>query len=52
VLERCATDTGTTPDSGAALVQFLQIDHEWVPSTTPVATTDRPPLRDVLSPRA
>jgi glucosyl-3-phosphoglycerate synthase len=52
VLARCAPDTGATPDSGAALVQFLQIDHEWVPSTTPVATTDRPPLRDVLSPRA
>ncbi len=52
VLVRCATDNGTTPDSGAALVQFLQIDQEWVPSTTPVATTDRPPLRDVFSPRA
>ena len=31
VLARCAADAGA-PDSGAALVQFLQVDDEWLPA--------------------
>nr|WP_214404541.1 glucosyl-3-phosphoglycerate synthase [Pseudonocardia lacus] len=36
------------PDAGGALVQFLQVDGEWLPTSTPVAVADRPPMRDVL----
>jgi glucosyl-3-phosphoglycerate synthase len=36
------------PDAGGALVQFLQVDGEWLPTTTPVAVADRPPMREVL----
>jgi glucosyl-3-phosphoglycerate synthase len=36
------------PDAGGALVQFLQVDGEWLPNSTPVAVADRPPMRDVL----
>jgi glucosyl-3-phosphoglycerate synthase len=35
------------PDSGAALTQFVQVDGEWLPSTTAVGVTDRPPMREV-----
>ena len=35
-------------DSGAALVQFLQVDGEWLPTSTPVPLAPRPPLREVL----
>ena len=31
LLARCATGRGISPDSGAALVQFMQVDHEWLP---------------------
>jgi glucosyl-3-phosphoglycerate synthase len=36
------------PDAGGALVQFLQVDGEWLPHTTPVVVADRPPMREVL----
>lgn len=41
VLHRCLPGA----DSGAALVQFLQVDHEWLPTATDVPLLDRPPLR-------
>ncbi len=52
VLARCADGSGVTPDSGASLVQFLQIDHEWLPSVTAVPLVDRPPMRTVTGARA
>jgi glucosyl-3-phosphoglycerate synthase len=48
VLSRCATDSGASRDSAAALVQFVQVDGEWLPSSTAVAMTERPPMREVL----
>ncbi|MHA6629314.1 glucosyl-3-phosphoglycerate synthase [Pseudonocardia sichuanensis] len=42
-LARCAV-----PDAGGALTQFVQLDGEWLPSTTTVGTADRPPMREVL----
>jgi glucosyl-3-phosphoglycerate synthase len=36
------------PDSGGPLVQFVQVDGEWLPDTTPVSVADRPPMREVL----
>ncbi|MCO1657555.1 glucosyl-3-phosphoglycerate synthase [Pseudonocardia sp. S2-4] len=36
------------PDAGGALVQFLQVDGEWLATSTPVAVADRPPMREVL----
>jgi glucosyl-3-phosphoglycerate synthase len=42
-LARCAV-----PDAGGALTQFTQVDGEWLPSTTTVGVTDRPPMREVL----
>jgi glucosyl-3-phosphoglycerate synthase len=36
------------PDSGGPLVQFLQVDGEWLPNSTPVVVADRPPMREVL----
>jgi glucosyl-3-phosphoglycerate synthase len=36
------------PDEGGALVQFLQVDGEWLPNSTPVQVADRPPMREVL----
>ena len=47
VLARCATGGGMPPDSGAALVQFLQVDHEWLPLLTAVPLVDRLPMRRV-----
>jgi glucosyl-3-phosphoglycerate synthase len=35
-------------DAGGPLVQFLQVDGEWLPNPTPVAVADRPPMREVL----
>jgi glucosyl-3-phosphoglycerate synthase len=43
VLARCAA----TPDSGAALVQFLQVDEEWLPAVTAVPLGERPPVREL-----
>jgi glucosyl-3-phosphoglycerate synthase len=37
------------PDGAGELVQFVQIDGEWLPSTTRVAFADRPPMRDVAA---
>jgi glucosyl-3-phosphoglycerate synthase len=42
-LARCGV-----PDSGGALTQFLQIDGEWLPSSTTVEVAERPPMREVL----
>jgi glucosyl-3-phosphoglycerate synthase len=36
------------PDAGGPLVQFLQVDGEWLPTSTPIVVADRPPMRDVL----
>jgi glucosyl-3-phosphoglycerate synthase len=36
------------PDTGAALTQFLQVDGEWLPSSTAIGGTERPPMREVL----
>jgi len=35
------------PDAGAALTQFVQVGGEWLPSATPVAVAERPPMREV-----
>ena len=35
-------------DSGAPLTQFLQVGGEWLPSSTPVEATERPPMRELL----
>jgi glucosyl-3-phosphoglycerate synthase len=35
-------------DAGGALTQFLQVDGEWLPSSTPISVSERPPMRDVL----
>jgi glucosyl-3-phosphoglycerate synthase len=39
------------PDRGAALTQFVQVDGEWLASTTGVETAERPPMREVLARR-
>jgi glucosyl-3-phosphoglycerate synthase len=36
------------PDGGRPLVQFLQVDGEWLPNPTSVVVADRPPMREVL----
>jgi glucosyl-3-phosphoglycerate synthase len=36
------------PDAGGALTQFVQVEGEWLPSSTPVGVADRPPIREVL----
>ena len=41
-LSRCGVD-----DAGGALTQFVQVGGEWLPSSTPVATAERPPMREV-----
>jgi glucosyl-3-phosphoglycerate synthase len=35
-------------DSGAPLTQFVQIGGEWVPTSTAVEATERPPMRELL----
>jgi glucosyl-3-phosphoglycerate synthase len=35
------------PDAGAGLTQFVQVGGEWLPSATPVAVAERPPMREV-----
>ena len=35
------------PDSGAPLTQFVQVGGEWLPSVTPVAVAQRPPMREL-----
>jgi glucosyl-3-phosphoglycerate synthase len=42
-LARC-----TVSDAGGELTQFVQIGGEWLPSSTPVGVTERPPMREVL----
>lgn len=43
LLARCGV-----ADAGGPLVQFLQVDGEWLPTSTPVDTDERPPMRQVL----
>jgi glucosyl-3-phosphoglycerate synthase len=43
-LARCAPRA----DLPAELTQFVQVADEWLPDTTAVQTTDRPPMRDLL----
>jgi glucosyl-3-phosphoglycerate synthase len=35
-------------DSGAPVTQFVQIGGEWVPTSTEVEATERPPMRELL----
>jgi glucosyl-3-phosphoglycerate synthase len=35
-------------DAGGALTQFMQIEGEWLPSSTAVQVAERPPMREVL----
>ena len=35
-------------DSAAPLTQFLQIGGEWLPTSTDVDATERPPMRELL----
>src|SRR3954453_2709892 len=44
-LRRCGAAGG---DSGAPLTQFLQVGGEWLPSSTAVEATERPPMRELL----
>lgn len=43
-LSRCAV-----PDGGGVITQFVQVEGEWLPSSTKVGVVDRPPMRDVLA---
>lgn len=45
-LSRCGL-----PDAGGEITQFLQVDGEWLPSTTSAPVADRPPMADVLARR-
>lgn len=47
-LRRCGTPGGVPLDSGAPLTQFLQFGGEWLPSSTEVEATERPPMREFL----
>jgi glucosyl-3-phosphoglycerate synthase len=46
-LRRCGGPDGSL-DSGAPLTQFLQVGGEWLPSSTSVEATERPPMRELL----
>jgi glucosyl-3-phosphoglycerate synthase len=35
------------PESGGAVTQFVQVGGEWLPSVTPVAVAERPPMREL-----
>lgn len=35
------------PDAGGAMTQFVQVGGEWLPSVTPVAVLERPPMREL-----
>ena len=43
-LRRCPAAS----DSGAPLTQFLQVGGEWLPTSTAVESTERPPMRELL----
>ncbi|HEU5472111.1 MAG TPA: glucosyl-3-phosphoglycerate synthase [Actinophytocola sp.] len=43
VLSRCGIDA-----AAGELTQFLQVAGEWLPDTSRVAATDRPPMRELL----
>jgi glucosyl-3-phosphoglycerate synthase len=45
-LHRCGS-----ADSGASLTQFLQVGGEWLPTSTDIEVTERPPMREVLGAR-
>ena len=42
-LPRCET-----ADSAAPLTQFVQVGGEWLPTSTEVHATERPPMRELL----
>jgi glucosyl-3-phosphoglycerate synthase len=44
-LHRCGL-----PDAGGAITQFRQLEGEWLPTSQRVEVTERPPMREVLSP--
>ena len=50
-LARCEVDAGYALDSGADLVQFVQVGGEWLPSSTRLQVEERPPMREVLAGR-
>lgn len=43
-LDRCGL-----PDSQAGLVQFLQVGGEWLPDSTALQVSERPPMREIPS---
>ena len=43
-LDRCGVS-----DAGAALVQFVQVGGEWLPTSTELQVTERPPMREIAS---
>ena len=43
-LRRCSPELA----SGAPLTQFLQVGGEWLPASTQVEATERPPIRELL----
>ena len=47
-LRRCVGPDGAALDSGAPLTQFLQVGGEWLPASTEVEATERPPMRELL----
>jgi len=49
VLARCAPDAVADPDGPATLVQFLQVDQEWLPASTAVSLLERPPMSELAS---
>ena len=48
-LARCGTDAGCALDSGADLVQFVQVSGEWLPSSTCLQVGERPPMSELAS---
>lgn len=43
-LNRCGVE-----DLGGDITQFVQVDHEWLGSSTTVPTGERPPMGQVLT---
>ena len=46
-LHRCGL-----PDADGAIIQFRQLDGEWLPTSQRVEVTERPPMSEVLSPNS
>jgi glucosyl-3-phosphoglycerate synthase len=47
-LSRCGADAAGVTE----LTQFVQVGGEWLPDTHDVLVADRPPMREISSPRA